>query len=194
MLKVAITGGIASGKSTCLMHLMMQGYSVYSADSIAHDLLKNEAKEKVIEEFGTFILDEDGNISRRILAQVVFGDSDAIKKLEDIIHPMVRDKIIDIANKSEENIIFFEVPLLFESNMQDIFDYTINIYASEEEQIRRVMLRDNITEIEAKERIANQLPTLVKNKLASFCILADEKDKMYDELDKVTRRILNHEI
>ena len=95
MIKVALTGGIASGKSEILTHLMMSGYVIYSTDSLAHDVLKHEGKQKVIDTFGTGIVDAKGEINRSTLGKIVFNDNDKLNKLNDIIHPFVKIRIED---------------------------------------------------------------------------------------------------
>ena len=144
MKKVAITGGIATGKSVILQKLMCNHYVIYSSDAIAHDVLNCEAKDEVVNSFGSFILNDKGLIDRKVLGKIVFNDLDKLNRLNEIVHPYVRKRIEGIIeNNPHLEIIFFEIPLLFESHMEDMFDATINIYCDVDTQIERIVARDN---------------------------------------------------
>ena len=195
MVKVALTGGIASGKSEILTHLMMSGYVIYSTDSLAHDVLKHEGKQKVIDTFGMGIVDTKGDINRSILGKIVFNDNDKLNKLNDIIHPFVKIRIEEIIKANPDlDIIFFEVPLLFESNMQDMFDVTINIYCDIDIQINRIVNRDNRSVEDALSIIRSQMGTYERNKRATYAIdNSGEIADTFKKIDKIVSDILSKE-
>lgn len=192
MKKVAITGGIATGKSSILQYLMMKGYVIYSSDSLAHDALKNEGKQEVLKEFGRSILSDNGEINRSLLGKIVFNDLEKLDKLNKIIHPYVKIRIEEIIKANPDlDIIFFEVPLLFEAKMEDMFDVTINIYCDIDTQIERIVARDGRSIDDALNIIKSQMGTVERNKRATYAIdNTKEIDNTYRLIDKILGEIL----
>ena len=195
MKKVAITGGIATGKSSILQYIMMKGYVVYSSDSLAHDVLRSEGKDAVLREFGRCILGDNGEINRNLLGKLVFNDLDKLNKLNKIIHPFVRSRIEKIIKANPDlDIIFFEVPLLFEAKMEDMFDVSINIYCDIDTQIERIVARDNKTIEDALNIIKNQMGTYERNRRATYIIdNTNNLEKTYKEIDKIIEEVLSKE-
>lgn len=136
MLKIAITGNIASGKSQ-VENILANHFSVYDADKIAHKIL--------------------GNVDRRKLGAEVFADPEKRKKLEEFIHPKVKEEILKIFQQGE-NIVFVSVPLLFEAHFETMFDKILFIASDEKLRLDRLMKRNNFTEEEALLRIHAQIP------------------------------------
>lgn len=160
MLKVAITGGIASGKSTVSDYLTSVGYKVYSADKIYAELLSDENVVKKISnfigvppknEFGRIVLD------KKAVSEKVFTDKGLLDKLNSYTHALVYAKIDEIIDDTKENMVFFEIPLLFESKREDIFDKVIVILRNKTERIAAAKKRDGLTEEETLLRIKNQI-------------------------------------
>ena len=195
MKKVAITGGIATGKSVILQKLMFNHYVIYSSDAIAHEVLNNEAKDEVIHSFGSFILNDNGLVDRKKLGNIVFADLDKLNRLNEIVHPYVRKRIESIIeNNPHLEIIFFEIPLLFESHMEDMFDATINIYCDVDTQIERIVARDGRSVEEALRIIASQMPTIKRNELATYALNNNGNlEDTYKEMDKIVKDILSKE-
>ena len=195
MKKVAITGGIATGKSVILQKLMFNHYVIYSSDAIAHEVLNNEAKDEVINSFGSFILNDNGLVDRKKLGNIVFADLDKLNRLNEIVHPYVRKRIESIIeNNPHLEIIFFEIPLLFESHMEDMFDATINIYCDVDTQIERIVARDGRSVEEALRIIASQMPTIKRNELATYALNNNGNlEDTYKEMDKIVKDILSKE-
>ena len=181
MLKVAITGNIASGKSEVEKVLSDSGFKVLDTDIAAHEILENdeETKNEIISVFGKDILEDNNRISRVKLGKIVFGDKDKLTRLERIIHPKVFRKIGEFfSNNKNEEICFVSVPQLFETKTQMAFDKVILVTASEEVRIKRLIERNKMTEEEAKLRLSAQMKDSKKIKQSDFVIYND-KDLPY---------------
>jgi dephospho-CoA kinase len=158
MLKIAIVGNIASGKSTVEDFIKAKGYKVYDTDKIAHEILASN--KSVIDEFGTN--------ERAKLAKIVFSEPEKLKKLEEIVHPLVKEEILGIF-ENNFNIVFISVPQLFEAGFESLFDKIIYITADKDIRKNRLIRHNNFTEEEALRRIDAQKETNKKEK-ADFVI------------------------
>lgn len=175
MIKIGLTGGMATGKSTVGMLLRQKGIPVISSDELAHQAMAPDGAvyHKIVSEFGPGILMADGKINRRFLGEIVFKDDVARKKLEQIVHPFVINGIresIELYSKQGAKIVVVEVPLLFEVGLTDLFDQIWVVSSTLERQVQRIRIRDGLTEEEAKKRIAAQLPLEEKEKRADAVI------------------------
>lgn len=170
--KIGITGGIACGKS--LVRKVLDGLNVLTidADEIVHDLLQNDKGviKEIVELFGEEILNEQGGINRKELAKIVFPYPDKLKQLENIIHPHTYTRITEFLTTSKTSIAAVVIPLLFETNRQNLFDSVWLVTAEETQQIERLKLRDNMLEDEARQRIASQMPQTTKKAMADKII------------------------
>lgn len=152
--KIAVTGGIGSGKSTVMKHIAEKGYRTFSCDEIYKDLLKeSDFVKKITDSFGD-VLDSFGNLDRKRLSKIVFGDEVKLHKLNSITHPAIMERAIMLMN--EYDISFIEVPLLFENGFEKLFDSVIVVLRNKDERISAVMQRDRISEEEALSRINSQ--------------------------------------
>lgn len=159
MIKVALVGNIASGKSTVEKFLFNRGYSILDTDLVAHKLL-DEYSDKIKDEFSSFdISDENGKISREKLGKLVFTDTNLKEKLENILHPLIRIQIEEFFKAQEgEKFVFVAIPLLFEARMEDLFDKKLFVYSDDNIRLERLMKRNKYTLEYAKIRIASQIP------------------------------------
>jgi dephospho-CoA kinase len=175
MLWVGLTGSIGTGKSTVALILKSLGYQVVDADFFAHQVLSRgeKAYELVLQNFGPEILQQDQSIDRKKLAQVVFQNADKLQLLESIVHPEVKNRVEmqkQIFKNANEQIVFYDVPLLFEKNMQGDFDKVVVVACATELQQQRLRTRNNWTDAEINSRLKAQLPIEIKIKSADFII------------------------
>lgn len=141
---VGLTGGIASGKSTVSNYFREFGAEVLDADVVAKELSeKEENVAKIIEIFGNEILDENGNISRKKMRERAFLEKDKLKQLNELLHPQVIEVFKNKReNTKEDEIVIFDIPLLFEAGMESLCDAVIVVYISKRVQLERMMKRD----------------------------------------------------
>ncbi|MDR0200399.1 MAG: dephospho-CoA kinase [Streptococcaceae bacterium] len=177
MKKIGLTGGIATGKSTATKTLRKMGYSVVDADEIVHDMEKSQGALTlaIARDFGTDKLLPDGSVNRQALAALVFNDKSARKCLQELTDEIVRPEILRQVAASPGDIVFADIPLLFEQDYAKEFDETWLVYASQDVQVARLMARNGYTETQALARLAAQLPIEEKKELADV-ILDNTRD------------------
>lgn len=168
---IAITGGIASGKSTVKSIINKVGYKVIDSDELAHQILfEPDVIKKLVDNFGISIINE-GIIERKRLGDIIFNDPKKLLITNEIIHPRVKALIRNALEiYKDEEMIFVDVPLLFEIKMEEDFQYVIVVYINEKLQLTRLMKRDNIEERYAKIKMSHQIPLSEKVKRADFII------------------------
>lgn len=173
---IAITGGIASGKSSVCNLLKLYGYSIIDADKIAHNAL-NILKDEVVLEFGSKILDSSNNIDRKKLGAIVFCDDTKRKILEHILHPFIRNEILQIAKELEKykKVYFVDIPLFFEAKEKYPINRILLIYTPKQIQIDRLIKRDNIKAELALKKIESQIDIESKKALSTY-IIDNSKD------------------
>jgi dephospho-CoA kinase len=175
MLKVGITGGIGSGKTLISRIFSVLGVPVYNADLSARDIMNTDrfVQEKLVGSFGERIL-KDGVPDRQALAQIVFNDPDALKRINEIIHPAVKTDFISwLERHRHEKYILKEAAILFESGAYKELDTIVLVTAPEEIRIKRIMKRDGVTAASIRKRMANQWPDETKAAKAGFIVVND---------------------
>jgi len=176
MLRVGLTGGLASGKSFVGQTLAQLGCHLVKADELGHAVLLPgaEAYDAVLREFGREILSPDGFIDRRRLGALVFADPEKLERLNQIVHPLVirreEELIAAAAQQDPHGIAVVEAAILIETGSYRRFDKIILAVCSEAEQIERAMRRDNLTREEVLARLRRQMPLEEKKKYADFII------------------------
>ena len=167
MLKIAITGNIAAGKSTVEKILKKLECKVYDTDIIAHEIL---AKSTAIKQmFADCDILTDGEIDRKKLGAIVFKDKEKMKLLELILHPQIVTELLKIFQRNED-IIFVSVPQLFEANFEQLFDKIIFINTSENIRLERLMNRSNLSKEDAILSINAQMQAEEKIPKCDFII------------------------
>lgn len=192
MLRVALTGGIGSGKSLVGEILEELGALVIDSDQLAREVIERGSPgyEEVITAFGDSILSE-GQIDRAKLAAVVFKEVDLRKKLESIIHPLVREAAEKLAkNLPSGAILVNQIPLLVESDGAKRFDYVITVSADEEIRRERLRLR-GLKDYEITERMAAQVADLDREKIANYIL---RNDGSIDELTRAVEELMANEL
>jgi len=157
-LKIGLTGGIASGKSSVSEAFLALGVPVIDADAIARELVEpgEPLQVAVVKEFGAGILDRDGHLDRRALRQLVFKDPERRARLNAILHPAIWERLAARAAAANHPYVVLEVPLLLETGSGDRVDRVLVVDCPEEEQLRRLIRRDKETEAGARAILAAQ--------------------------------------
>lgn len=176
MLKVGLTGGIASGKSHVSRTFAELGCTVYDSDQIARDVVAPETPglQRLVAEFGKEILNADGSLDRAKLGALVFGDESKRQRLNQILHPLIiaeQDRLIRQEEaRNPAGIIIIDAALMIETGSYKRFDALIVVYCNREEQLARLMRRNHLSRPEAEARINSQMATEEKLKYADYVI------------------------
>lgn len=169
---LGVTGGIASGKSAVCQTLTALGAEVIDADAIARELTapRGRALPEIRRAFGDNVFLADDTLDRSALAARVFGNEEALLALNAITHPLVRNEMQRRVAASDKQVVALDVPLLFETGMEDMANIVWCCVCPVETQIARAMARDGMTRAQALKRIASQLPTQRKAELSDAVI------------------------
>lgn len=169
---VGITGTIASGKSTVSEYFLQRGYRVLDADKVTKELQESQEVLHELElSFGPRVLQNDGQLNRQVLRQIVFQDKSLLTTLNAIMHPKVR-KVFEEARSShqKQEILFFDIPLLFEAKFDDLCDSILLVCAKKDIQIQRIIQRDHSSLEIAEQIIASQASETEKRKRANYIV------------------------
>ncbi len=187
---IALTGGIASGKSTVCSLFSLHGFLTIDADKIAHRLL-DENTNAIAKLFGDKYIKEN-RVDRKVLGALVFNNLEEKKRLEKFIHPLIKDEIIKEAAifESYGKPYFIDIPLFFENKSYNI-KRSLVVYVDKELQVERLMKRDKIEKDEALVKIGNQMDIEEKRKMATY-VIDNTKDlkHLQDEVERVRKEIL----
>lgn len=195
LMRVAVTGSAGSGKSTVCQYLKKKGLVVIDLDALSRDVVSSgsPALDAIKTEFGSEAVNSDEGLNRPYLRGLIMSDSNLKKKLEDILHPQIianMNKMIDDAFQRGEEIVVVEVPLLFETGMEKMFDLVIVVICDPNGRIMRLSLRDGVSLEEAAMLISIQMSDDAKIEKAGYLIsnsggvveLVDESDRLYNYL------------
>jgi dephospho-CoA kinase len=160
---IGLTGGIASGKSTVSRMLSDLGAEIIDADNIAREIVEPgmETLKRIVENFGSSVLNPDGTLDRKALGYKVFNNSEKLNLLNEITHPEIRriikERVSEIRERDIEKNIVVDAAVLIESGMNDLVDEVWVVYVDHDTQVMRLMKRDNMTLEEAEMRIRSQM-------------------------------------
>lgn len=191
MKAIALTGNIGSGKSLVANIFKHFGIHVYHADNEARNLMESDPDlmNQISKSFGNQIY-KDGKLQRPELASIIFNDKQALRKINELVHPFVYSDFEKWQTQfTQELYVLMEAAIIFENNSQNYFSETILVCAPEEVRIKRVMQRDGLTEKQVRERIANQWPDEKKRKLATFIIENDGNHSLIEQIDQIHKRL-----
>ena len=177
MLKIAITGNIGSGKTTVAHLFKILGIPVFSADVAGHRaLLHPEVMVALRSVFGVAVFDENGLPNRKKIGEVVFSDSDKLQRLTEIVHPVIKDEMIQWFEQQpiETPYVLCEAAVLFEAGFDTLFDKIITVSAPETLRIQRIENRDKISKHAVLQRMKNQTDENIKISKSDYCIVNDD--------------------
>ena len=198
MVRVGLTGGIASGKSRVADELAARGAIIIDADVLAREVVEpgTPARAAIIDRFGAEVL-RDGEIDRARLAQIVFADPHAHRDLERIVHPAVRARAAELERAAgDAAVVVHVIPLLVETGQHEDFDVVVTVDADHETQIQRLMVRNGFTRAEAESRIAAQASREDRRRAADVVVdntgsptqLREQIDALWAELSSAVAR------
>lgn len=192
MLRIGITGGIGSGKTTVCDIFSTLGIPIYNSDERAKQIMVQNTMvvNAIIAQFGKSIYFEDGALNRKLLSEIVFNDSEHLKKLNAIVHPVVFEDMINwYAENKDHKYVLQEAAIMYESGSYKLLDKTILVFADQEIRIERVMKRDKMTRAEVLARIEKQMPETEKLKLADF-VIYNNGESLIDQVIELHKTIL----
>ncbi len=196
MIKVAITGGIGSGKSTLCDAFSRAGTPIYNADSQAKRLMIESSKlrESLCAEFGTETYNDEG-LDRKYLAQVVFSDPEKLARLNSIVHPAVMHdfEMWSMMHSEQSPYVIMESAILFESGFDKCVDLSVAVLAPEELRLQRVVNRDGLTVEQVRSRMAHQLSEEELNERANYTVVNIIEGEMDDAAQRLDQ-IFKHEL
>ena len=191
---IGLTGGIASGKSTVTSYLKEKGYPVIDADRVVHDLQApgGELYRALVEHFGRDILLDTGDLNRPALAQRIFSSQKEIAWSNQVQGEMIRKALARERDRlaKTEDLLFMDIPLLIEQGYLDWFDQVWLVYVMEETQLQRLMERNALREVQARDRLAAQMPLDEKKAFVNLVIDNNSKrDRLYQQIDRALEQI-----
>lgn len=189
---IGLTGNIASGKSTVSKFLIKKGFYVIDADVISREAVAKgtEGLSKIRKHFGDDVLLENGELDRKKLGRIVFGDKDKLQQLNHILHPIIRRRIIRAIEKSDEKIVFLDAALIYESGLDEMIDSVWFVSIPPEIQIQRLIERDHKTRQEALNVIDSQGKQEDKLKKADVIINnTGTKDELYEQVETILKNL-----
>ncbi len=197
MKRVALTGGIATGKSVVSAEFQRLGVPTVDADVLAREAVApgTPALAAILARFGPDVLDDHHALDRRKLGAIVFADETSRRDLEGIVHPAVQalmNSWLVAAERDGHRLAIAVIPLVYETGRERDFDIVITTACAADEQLRRVMARDGLTELQARQRIAAQLSTEEKVRRADYAIWTDgpvenTKRQVLETLERLAR-------
>ncbi|WP_347840206.1 dephospho-CoA kinase [uncultured Draconibacterium sp.] len=190
-LKIGITGGIGSGKSVICRVFKQLGTPVFEADVWAKQLVNTHAdiKTRLIDWYGTDIYTSNGTIDRKKLAGIIFNNQLELEKVNNLIHPVVRQEFLSWAENQESPYVIHEAAILFESGFYKMMDYNILVSAPEKVRIERVMKRDKVNAAIVKERINKQWTDEQKRPLANVELVTNDKNLLIPQILKIDKQL-----
>lgn len=172
---LGLTGSIATGKSTVTQLFIRENIPIIDADQISHQVIEpnQRAYQQVLRAFGDDILSSDQKINRKKLAELIFNDKAKRDLLNQIVHPIIIDQLIEERDRliSEGHaLVVLDIPLLYELNLTNLVDKVIVVYTTRKTQLDRLMHRDQLTKLEAEQRINSQISIEEKKQKADYVI------------------------
>jgi len=200
VLNVGLTGGIVGGKSTVASMFKNLGAKIIDADKLGHSVILPDkpAWKKIVKIFGKDILQNDLTIDREKLGKIVFANQSLLKKLNNITHPeitkMIKKEIDSAKNKihNQEKVLIIDAALIYETKIDRFMDKIIVVYIDKNEQIKRLINRNNFSKEEALQRMRSQMPMKEKVKMADYVIdNSSSLDKTKEQVEKIWEKLVS---
>ena len=197
---VGLTGGIVGGKSTVASMFKDLGAKIIDADKLGHSVIlpNKPAWKKIVKIFGKDIIQNDMTIDREKLGKIVFANQSLLKKLNKITHPeitkMIKKEIDSVKNKThnQEKVLIVDAALIYEAKIDRFMDKIIVVYIDKDEQIKRLIKRNNLSKDEALQRVRSQIPMEEKAKIADYVIdNSNSLDKTKKQVEKIWRSLVS---
>ncbi|EAC4811047.1 dephospho-CoA kinase [Listeria monocytogenes] len=172
---IGLTGSVATGKSTVSNMIQQAGIPLVDADIAARKVVEpgTEGLKEIVAYFGEEILLADGTLNRAKLGEIIFKDKEKREKLNEITHPRVKDYMLEARERffrAGEELVFFDIPLLFESHLESLVDQIVVVWTTPETELKRLMERNDLTKEDALRRIESQMGIDEKARKADFVI------------------------
>ncbi|MBC1420918.1 dephospho-CoA kinase [Listeria seeligeri] len=196
---IGLTGSVATGKSTVSKMIQKAGIPLVDADIAARKVVEpgTEGLAEIVAYFGKEILLADGSLNRPKLADIIFKNEEKRQKLNEITHPRVKDYMLAERKRflaAGEKVVFFDIPLLFESHLESLVDQIVVVWVTPETELKRLMERNNLTKEAALARINSQMGVDEKAKKADFVINNNESlEKTEKQVSAFIDRFVNNE-
>ena len=193
MLKIALTGGIGSGKTTVSNYFRKLGVPVIDADEVSHEVTQagEPAVQKIADVFGASVLDCDGNLDRAALRNIVFGDPESRKQLESILHPEIRQRMNEAAGHIQSPYCLFSIPLLIETSQHTSYDRVLVVEASEDRRRSWIQSRSDLTQNEITAILSAQVSDDQRRRVADDLLINDcGIDDLHAGIDRLHKAYL----
>ena len=196
---VGLTGGIVGGKSTVALMFRDLGAKIIDVDKLGHSVIfpNKPAWKKIVKIFGKDILQNDLTIDREKLGKIVFTNQTLLKKLNEVTHPeitkMIKKEIDSAKNKThnQEKVLIIDAALIYEAKIDRLMDKIIVVYIDKDEQIKRLIKRNNFSKNEAIQRIKSQMPIKEKVKMADYVIdNSNSLNKTREQVEKIWQSLV----
>jgi len=194
MLKIGITGGIGSGKSTVCNILKNLGVPVFSSDDVGKFLLNNDdyLKTQIKKIFDRDMYTSTGRLDRERMAKLVFNNPDELEKLNELVHPKVKAEFDSWCKKNDKRpYVVKEAAILFETGLYLELNKMVTVFCSKEERIRRILKRDNTTKGQIEKRMIQQMTDDERNKLADYILINDGVEDLLPQVMELHELLLN---
>ena len=191
MLRIGLTGGIGSGKSTIARAVEIMGYPVYISDREAFRLMNRDEgiRTRLVTLFGPDIYRPDRLLDKKRLASIIFRDPDALRRVNGIVHPAVIADFDRWSRLQKAELVFFESAILFEAGLARSFDAVVSVSADLETRIRRVMRRDQADREKVVERLDNQMDDELKRRLADHVVLNNDDQRVLPQIQRIINQL-----
>lgn len=191
VLKVGLTGGIGSGKSTVAQLFEVLGIPVYYADTEAKKLMNEntELKQAIIKNFGKEAYTSEA-LNRKYISSIVFSDPQKLELLNSLVHPATKKEGENWMHRQKTVYAIHEAALIFEANVSDRLDYVIGVSAPRELRIKRAMERDNVTREEIIKRMTKQLDEEIKMNKCDFVVINDEQQLLIPQVLELHEKLI----